>query len=36
MHISSNEVPTQNQLGMRGVTYKFISMLQSINFINVK
>jgi len=34
MHISSNEVPIQNQLTMGGVTHKSIYMFKSFNFIN--
>jgi len=35
MHISLNEVPTQKQLAMGEVTYKFIYMLKTFIFINV-
>ena len=35
MHISSNEVPSQNQLAMGGVTHKLIYMLKPFDFINV-
>ena len=35
MHISSNEVPSQNQLAMGGVTHKLIYMLKPFNIINV-
>ena len=35
MHINSNEVLTQNQLAMGGVTHKLIYMLKPFNFLNV-
>ena len=35
MHISSNELPSQNQLVIGGVTHKLIYMLKSFDFINV-
>ena len=36
MHISSNEVSTQNQLTMGEVTHKVIYMLKPFNFIKVE
>ena len=35
MHISSNEIPSQNQLAIYGVTHKLIYVLKLFNFINV-
>ena len=35
IHIRSNEVPTQNELFMGGVTHKLIYKLKPFNFINV-
>ena len=35
MYISSNNVPSQNQLAMGGVTHKLIYMLKPFDFINV-
>ena len=35
IHISSNEVPTQNQLTMGGITHKLIYKLKPFNFINM-
>jgi len=35
MHISLNEVPSQNQLAIGGVTHKLIYKLKPFNFINV-
>jgi len=35
MHISSNEVPFQNQLAMGGVTHKLIYTLKPLYLINV-
>jgi len=35
MHISSNDIPSQNQLAMDRVINKLIYMLKPFNFINV-
>jgi len=35
MYISSNEIPSQNQLAMGGVTHKLIYMFKPFDFINV-
>jgi len=35
MHISWNEVPSQNQLVMSGVTHRLMYMFKPFNFINV-
>jgi len=35
MHISSNEVPSQNQLAIGGVAHKLYIHTQALNFINV-
>jgi len=36
MHISSNEILSQNQLAMGKVIHKFIKMLKPLYFINVR
>jgi len=36
MHISSNEISSQNQLAMGGVTHKLIYILMPLYFINVR
>ena len=35
MHINSNEVPSQNQLTMSGITHKLIYMFKPLNFVNM-
>jgi len=35
MHISLNEVPSQNQLALGGITHKLIYTLKLLYFINV-
>ena len=34
MYINSNDIPSQNQLTIGGVTHKLIYMLKPFNFIN--
>jgi len=36
MHLSSNEVSSQNQLVMGGVTHKLMYKLNPLNFINIR